>query len=66
MLKRDVVYGPVADPKASFAAAVGVLKSMMGPIERIALLHSWPAAGLGEEASETISYINSELKRLEP
>ena len=39
---------------------------MMGPVERIALLFGWPAPGLGAQASETIDYINSELKRIRP
>jgi hypothetical protein len=63
---REVIYGQVVDPKASFAAAEGTLKSMMGPVERIALLFGWPAPGLGEEASNTIDYINNELDRLRP
>jgi len=63
---REVIYGPVVDPKALSAAAAGALKSMMGPVERIALLLGWPAPGLGEEASETITYINNELKRIRP
>jgi hypothetical protein len=63
---REPVYGAVAKPEASFAAADGTLKSMMGPVERIALLFGWPAPGLGEEAGATIDYVNSELKRLRP
>jgi hypothetical protein len=63
---REPVYGAVANPQASFAAADGTLKSMMGPVERIALLFGWPAPGLGEEVGATIDYINSELKRLRP
>ena len=35
---REPIYGPAANVKASFAAADGGLKSMMGPMERIALL----------------------------
>jgi len=61
---RHPIYGPVANPEASFAAASGGLKSMMGPVERIALLFGWPAPGRGEEVSATIDYINSELNRL--
>jgi hypothetical protein len=64
--RREVLYRPVANPQATFAAADGALKSMMGPVERIALLFGWPAPGLGEEAGSTIDYINSELKRLRP
>lgn len=63
---REVLYGPIANPQAAFAAADGVLKSIMGPVERIALLFGWPAPGLGEEAGATIDHINSELKRLRP
>jgi len=43
-----------------------VLKSMMGPIERIAILFGWTFPGRGEEISKTIDYINSELARLQP
>jgi hypothetical protein len=63
---REPIYGPVAKPEASFAAADTVLKSMMGPIERTALLFGWTAPGRGDEISATISHINSELKRLHP
>ena len=63
---REVLYGPVANPQAAFAAADGALKSVMGPVERIALLFGWPAPGPGEEAGATIDHINSELKRLRP
>jgi hypothetical protein len=63
---RGVLYGPIANPQAALAAADGVLKSMMGPVERIALLFGWPAPGLGEEAGATIDHINSEPKRLRP
>jgi hypothetical protein len=63
---REPLYGAVVNPEASFAAAWGALKSMMGPVERIALLFGWPAPGLGEEAGATVDYINSELKRLRP
>jgi hypothetical protein len=63
---RDPIYSPVASPEASFAAAGGVLKSMIGPIERIALLFGWTVPGRAEEISATIDYINDELKRLRP
>ena len=63
---REPIYGAAANPEASFAAADGALKSMIGPVERIALLFGWPAPGLGAEAGATIDYINSELKRLRP
>jgi hypothetical protein len=42
---RAVIYGPVVDPEALFAAAAGTLKSMMGPVERIALLAGWTSPG---------------------
>jgi hypothetical protein len=63
---RKPVYGPVANPEASFAAADGTLKSMMGPAERIALLFGWPVPGRGEEVSVTIDYMNAEMKRPRP
>ena len=47
-------------------AADGALKSMMGPVERVAMLFGWPAPGLAEEVGQTIDYVNSELKRLQP
>ncbi len=61
---REPIYGPAANVKASFAAADGGLKSMMGPMERIALLFGWTVSGRGEEISATIDYMNSEIKRL--
>ena len=64
-LAREPIYGPVANPKASFAAADGAIKSMMGPIERIALLFGWTVPGRGNEISETIDYVNGEMKRLQ-
>ena len=63
---REPIYGPVAKPEASFAAADTVLKSMMGPIERTALTFGWTVPGRGDEISATISHISSELKRLHP
>ena len=54
------------NPKASFAAADGGLKSMMGPMERITLLFGWTVPGRGEEISATIDHVNSEMKRLRP
>lgn len=63
---RQPLYSPVANPEASFAAADSTLKSMMGPIERIALLFGWTVPGRGDEISATIDYINSEMKRLHP
>ena len=63
---RDPIYGPAANPEASFAAASGALRSMMGPVERIALLFGWPAPGRAEEVGATIDDINSELNRLRP
>ncbi|HMD23035.1 MAG TPA: hypothetical protein VKH61_02975 [Streptosporangiaceae bacterium] len=66
LLGRQPIYSPVANPAASFAAADSALKSMMGPIERIALLFGWTVPGRGDEVSATIDYINSEMKRLRP
>jgi hypothetical protein len=63
---REPIYGPVAKPEASFAAADTVLKSMMGPVERTALLFRWTVPGRGDEISATIAHISSELKRLHP
>jgi hypothetical protein len=63
---REPIYGPVAKPEASFAAADTVLKSMMGPIERTALSFGWTVPGRGDGISATFAHINSELKRLHP
>jgi hypothetical protein len=63
---REPIYGAVANPEASFAAADGALKSMMGPMERITLLFGWTVPGRGEEISATIDHMNSEMKRLRP
>jgi phage host-nuclease inhibitor protein Gam len=63
---RQPLYSPVANPEASFAAADSALKSMMGPVERIALLFGWTVPGRGDEISEAIDYVNSEMKRLHP
>ena len=63
---REAIYGPVVDPEALFAAAACTLKSMMGPVERIALLFGWTVPGRGEVVSETIEYINDQLERLRP
>jgi hypothetical protein len=61
---HEPIYGPAANPMASFAAADSVLKAMMGPVERIALLFGWTIPGRGEEVSATIGYMNSEMSRL--
>lgn len=63
---RRPIYGPAANPEASFAAADGALKSMMGPMERITLLFGWTVPGRGDEISATTDYMNSEMKRLRP
>lgn len=63
---REAIYGPVVDREALVAAAAGTLKSMMGPVERIALLFGWTVPGRGEAVSETIEYVNDELERLRP
>jgi hypothetical protein len=60
---REPIYGLAPNPKASFAAGGGALKSMMGPMERIALLFGWTVPGRGDEISATIEYMNSEMER---
>jgi len=42
---RDPIYGPAANPEASFAAASGALRSMMGPVSGILLLAWTSVAG---------------------
>jgi hypothetical protein len=59
-------YAPGPDPRASHAAADGVLKSIMGPIERIALLFGWAARPWADDYDATINGINEELARLRP
>jgi hypothetical protein len=54
------------NPVAWFAATDGALKSMMGPIERTALLFGGGVPGRAEEVSATIDYMNSEMKWLQP
>jgi hypothetical protein len=66
LANRQPIYSPVANPAASFAAADSALKSMMGPMERIALLFGWTVPGRGDEVSSTIGYINTEMERLHP
>jgi hypothetical protein len=63
---REPIYGPVTNPATWFAAADGALKSMMGPIERTALLFGWGVPGQAEEVSTTIDHVNSVMKRLQP
>jgi hypothetical protein len=63
---REPLYGPVANPQATYAAADGVLKSMMGPVERIVLLFGWAETDRGARIGTTIDYINAEMKRLRP
>jgi hypothetical protein len=63
---RDPIYAPSADPQATFAAVDGALKSMMGSMERIALLFGWPAPGRAEEVGALIDHVNNELTRLRP
>lgn len=60
------IYGSKADPRATFSAVDGALKSMMGPMERITLLFGWKAPGRSEEVGSMIDHINSELGRLRP
>jgi len=59
-------YAPGPDPRASHAAADGVLKSIVGPIERIALLFGWAARPWADDYDATINRINEELARLRP
>ena len=63
---REPLYATTANQEALFAAASGVLKAILGPVERVALLFGWPAPGLGEKAAETIDLVNTELSRLQP
>jgi hypothetical protein len=60
------MYSVAPDQMATYMAADGALKSMMGAIERIALLFGWSAPGRAEEVGETIEHINRELLRLRP
>ncbi len=59
-------YDVGPDPMATYMAANGALKSMLGCMERIALLFGWTAPGRAEEVGETIDEINAELARLQP
>jgi hypothetical protein len=63
---RDPLNRPAADPRATFAAAGGLLKSMLASMERIALLFGWTAPGKAEEVGATIDLVNAELARLRP
>jgi hypothetical protein len=51
---REVIYGPVVDPEVLFAAAANTLKSVMGPVERIALLFGWTTPGRGSERDHRV------------
>jgi hypothetical protein len=57
---------PVPNPEASHAATDGVLKALMGPTERPALLFGWPSPGRADEYSATIDRMNTEMTRLKP
>jgi hypothetical protein len=63
---REPIYRPAADPGATFAAVNGLLKSMMGSMERVALLFGWTVPGKAEEYSATIEHMNAETTRLQP
>jgi hypothetical protein len=58
------IFRPGPDPQAARAAADGALKSMIGPVERIALLFGWPSRPWADEYDDTINHINKELGRL--
>lgn len=60
------IYAPAPDAGATFAAADGALKAMVGPMQRVALLFGWPAPGLLAEVDETIDQINEVLARVRP
>ncbi len=62
----DPIYRPAADPRGTFAAVDGLLKSMVGSMERVALLFGWTAPGRAEEVGATIDYMNEEMTRLRP
>jgi len=61
---QPLIHKAGPDPRAAHAAADGALKSMMGPIERIALLFGWAARQWADEYDQTIDHINRELGRL--
>jgi hypothetical protein len=63
---RQPVHSPVPDPEASRAAADGVLKALMGPAERAALLFGWRSPGRADEYSVTVDRMNAEMARLKP
>jgi hypothetical protein len=60
------IYGSKADPRATFSAVDGALKSMMGPMERIVLLFGWQAPGRSEDVGAMIDHVNNEMARLRP
>lgn len=64
--EREHVHGASGNPKATHAAANCVLKSMMGPVERIALLFGWSSTAFADQYGDTVDHINRELARLEP
>ena len=63
---RQPIHSPVPNPQASHAATDGVLKALMGPAERTALLFGWPSPGRADEYSATIDRMNTEMTRLKP
>lgn len=66
VLDRQPIHSPVPNPEASHAATDGVLKALMGPAERTALLFGWPSPGRADGYSATIDRINTEMTRLKP
>jgi hypothetical protein len=62
---REPLHLAGCSPRATHAAANYVLKSMMGPMERIALLFGWSSA-MADQYGDTVDLINRELARLEP
>jgi hypothetical protein len=63
---RQPIHSPVPNPEASHAATDGVLKALMGPAERTAVLFGWPSPGRADEYSATIDRMNTEMTRLKP
>jgi hypothetical protein len=63
---RQPLISPAANHELSHAAGSTALKALMGPMERITDLFGWSGTAQGNEITETIDYINGEIKRLHP
>jgi hypothetical protein len=63
---RAPLHRPAANPLAAWAAAAGLLNSMLASMERVALLFGWTVPGKADELSATIEHVNSEIARLRP